>query len=245
MLIRTQLEFEDNYSQIPNAWLRDPRLSLKAKGLLAQILTHTPGWSMTILSLAKANNCGRDAIRSAINELVVSGYLERSETRERDAYGRLGDYTYTTVSPDPAQFTYAGKPYVGKTYVGKSDTKNNQDIDLYRKKNNIKKDIDIKRGTRITEDWQPSELILKWAMRERPELDHTKVIDEFKDYWIAIPGQKGVKLNWDSTYRNWVRRTRQTSDTPKKSATQRNMELHAKLFNTPQQKAPQNELGRN
>ena len=29
--------------------------------------------------------------------------------------------------------------------------------------------------------------------------------DKFLDYWIAIPGQRGVKLNWKATWRNWVR----------------------------------------
>jgi hypothetical protein len=32
------------------------------------------------------------------------------------------------------------------------------------------------------------------------------VFDEFRDYWIAQPGQKGVKTDWDATWRNWVRR---------------------------------------
>lgn len=248
MLIRTKLDYEDNVSVIPNSWLRDQRLSLKAKGLLAQILTHEPGWRMTIKHLAEVNGCGRDAIRSAIQELLGAGYLERSEERERDSQGRLGDYTYTTTSPNPQDLrhvAYVGKPYVGKPYVGKPDTKN---ISIYRDidTKDINTYIDTKntskKGTRISEDWRPSELNLNWAKRERPELDHERVIEEFRDYWIAIPGQKGVKLNWDSTYRNWVRRTRSTQDTPKKSNTQRNLELHARLFaKDTTQKAPPHE----
>ena len=34
-----------------------------------------------------------------------------------------------------------------------------------------------------------------------------KTFEKFKDYWIAQPGQKGVKLDWDATWRNWVRST--------------------------------------
>lgn len=28
----------------------------------------------------------------------------------------------------------------------------------------------------------------------------------FEDYWNAIPGQKGIKLDWDGTWRNWCRK---------------------------------------
>jgi hypothetical protein len=27
----------------------------------------------------------------------------------------------------------------------------------------------------------------------------------FRDYWLAQPGQKGVKADWDATFRNWLR----------------------------------------
>lgn len=29
---------------------------------------------------------------------------------------------------------------------------------------------------------------------------------KFRDYWAALPGQKGVKTDWPATWRNWVRR---------------------------------------
>lgn len=235
MLIRTKLDFEDNYSQIPNAWLRDEALSLKAKGLLAQILTHAPGWSMTITSLAKANSCGKDQIRSAIKELLAAGYLDKSEDRERDAQGRLGDYTYTTISPKPrnsGRVAYVGNSNVGKAYVGKADTKNINHIETYYEENNI--DINTyKRGTRIRTDWQPSEELHEWATNIRPELNIDRVIEEFKEYWQAATGSRANKADWQATFKTWVRRTK--SDTPKTN-TQTNLELHAKLFAKPQEK---------
>jgi hypothetical protein len=30
--------------------------------------------------------------------------------------------------------------------------------------------------------------------------------DRFRDYWRGMPGQKGVKADWDATWRNWVRK---------------------------------------
>ena len=62
-----------------------------------------------------------------------------------------------------------------------------------------------KRGSRLPSDWQPSDELKTWAMTERPDLDIQRVIDSFTDYWWAKPGQAGCKLDWDATFRNWVR----------------------------------------
>jgi hypothetical protein len=43
-------------------------------------------------------------------------------------------------------------------------------------------------------------------LQQRPELSPQEVFDGFRDYWIAQPGQKGVKTDWTATWRNWVRR---------------------------------------
>ena len=78
-LIRGHHSFDDHFTQIPNAWLRDSRISLGAKGLLAQLLSHSPGWRISQESLAYSNGIGRDAIRTLINELLDAGYLDSAE----------------------------------------------------------------------------------------------------------------------------------------------------------------------
>ena len=62
------------------------------------------------------------------------------------------------------------------------------------------------KGTRLSEDWQLPEDWRNWAILKRPDIDVDEEAEIFRDYWIAIPGQKGVKLNWQATWRNWVRR---------------------------------------
>jgi biotin operon repressor len=98
-LIRGHHSFDDHFTQIPNDWLRDKRISLGAKGLLAQLLSHAPGWRISQESLGRDNGVGRDAIRTLINELLEAGYLSRSEDRERTEKGYLGGYSYTTQDP--------------------------------------------------------------------------------------------------------------------------------------------------
>jgi len=96
-IIRTRHKFEDHFTTIPNAWIRDPRLSLKAKGLLAQLMSHSPGWSVTIRSLAEANGCGKDLVASAISELERFGYLTRRQERSDD--GRFSETVWQTSDP--------------------------------------------------------------------------------------------------------------------------------------------------
>lgn len=62
------------------------------------------------------------------------------------------------------------------------------------------------RGTRLPAKVENIQEWIDFCNQERPELYASKVYAEFRDYWIAQPGQKGVKLDWDATWRNWVRR---------------------------------------
>jgi uncharacterized protein YdaU (DUF1376 family) len=64
-----------------------------------------------------------------------------------------------------------------------------------------------KLGSRLAQDWVLLKTWGEWAQKERPDIDVRKVAEQFKDHWIAQAGQKGVKLDWFATWRNWVRNT--------------------------------------
>jgi uncharacterized protein YdaU (DUF1376 family) len=52
------------------------------------------------------------------------------------------------------------------------------------------------------------ELPKEWedfCKKERPDLKPQYIWNQFRDYWIAQGGQKGAKLDWFATWRNWVR----------------------------------------
>ena len=55
------------------------KLSVKAKGLLSQMLCMPPNWEFSIAGLAAINADGKYSIRSAINELERAGYLVRHQ----------------------------------------------------------------------------------------------------------------------------------------------------------------------
>ena len=75
-----------------NYHLRDSTLSLKAKGLLSQMLSLPEGWDYTLSGLAEINKESKDAIRSAVNELEQAGYVIRRQTA--DAQGKFSANEY-------------------------------------------------------------------------------------------------------------------------------------------------------
>jgi hypothetical protein len=75
-----------------NFHLKDKRLSLKAKGLLSQILSLPEDWDYTLSGLAHINIEHRETIGKAVKELIDAGYIIRSQ--ERSASGKLGKSSY-------------------------------------------------------------------------------------------------------------------------------------------------------
>ncbi len=63
------------------------------------------------------------------------------------------------------------------------------------------------RGTRLEPNWQPS--AEAWWFGESLGLDRAEIsdqLDRYRDYWIARPGRGGRKVDWNATFRNWLRR---------------------------------------
>lgn len=81
-----------NYTTISNVFLRDIRLSCKAKGILAVIMGLPDDWDFSIRGILSITKEGRDAVYSAIKELKDYGYCEVSE--QKDNNGKFKGYSY-------------------------------------------------------------------------------------------------------------------------------------------------------
>ena len=97
-----RVERNTGYTVMSNHHLRNKTLTLKAKGLLSQMLSLPEDWDYTLAGLSHINREKIDAIREAIKELEKAGYIVRS--RERDEKGRLRGADYIIYEqPQPPQ----------------------------------------------------------------------------------------------------------------------------------------------
>ena len=126
-IIRGRHEFDDHFTQIKNAWLRDDRLTFKARGLLAYIESHSPEWQISVQWLVQNNPEGKEAIRSAISELELHGYLRREQENN---HGRFGEVTWTTQEP------LADKPLAENPPLKNTIEKNTIDKNIEREQFN-------------------------------------------------------------------------------------------------------------
>ena len=98
-----RVEKTKGYTVMSNHHLRNHTLSLKAKGLLSQMLSLPDDWDYTLQGLAQINKESIDAIREAVRELERAGYIKRS--RERDERGCLRGTVYTIYEQPHAEPT--------------------------------------------------------------------------------------------------------------------------------------------
>lgn len=84
MLIRTRHNKDKPYVQINTSALRNPNLSLKAKGLFSVLMANADDWEIHVADLCKRLKEGRDAIYSALKELIEQGYCVRTQRRYKD-----------------------------------------------------------------------------------------------------------------------------------------------------------------
>ena len=87
-----RVERTGNYTVMSNHHLRNEKLSLKAKGLLSQMLSLPEKWNYTLSGLCVINPESKDAIRSALRELEEQGYVIRRQTT--DASGKFSKNEY-------------------------------------------------------------------------------------------------------------------------------------------------------
>lgn len=95
-----RVEKTKDFTIMSNHHLRNPKLSLKAKGLLSLMLSLPEDWDYTTKGLAQICKEGVDSIGTALKELERYGYLTRRRLRCEN--GQLGDIEYT-IHETPAE----------------------------------------------------------------------------------------------------------------------------------------------
>lgn len=109
----------NNFSIVDNDILDDKRLTFKARGLLAYMLSKPDDWRFYTTELVKhSQKDGRDSIDSALKEMEKIGYLKR--TQKRSSNGRFGEQDWLLLD------TPAFSPETGLPETGLPETENPQ-----------------------------------------------------------------------------------------------------------------------
>lgn len=80
---------EKNYTVLDNTFIKDTRLSWKAKGLMTYLLSLPDDWTIHLSEIEKHATDGKSALRSAINELKELGYLRAEQKRENNRFAEM------------------------------------------------------------------------------------------------------------------------------------------------------------
>ncbi|NDA21944.1 MAG: hypothetical protein EBZ09_12980, partial [Betaproteobacteria bacterium] len=83
----------------------------------------------------------------------------------------------------------------------KSDLKS--DADQIPTKNQEPR-IRERRATRLPADWEPSDQLIEFMKKERPDLTPRTTVMRFMNYWQAKAGRDATKLDWNKTFMSWI-----------------------------------------
>jgi hypothetical protein len=160
-------------------------------------------WRGSFDVLAEETGLSPKQVRDAVSKLRDMGWLI-AEQRRVDGNNWDRTFSYQTVltdMPENMQDPSGAFPPAPP----RSDPSTPETTELRSVKRETRARAKDPRGTRIPDDWIPSPDLIEWARSEAMGDEFQRVeTQRFRNYWLATPGQRGRKLDWDATWRNWL-----------------------------------------
>jgi len=183
------------FTRILNVSLHDERLSFKARGLLAYMLSKPDNYRFYIEELTKHTTEGKDSIRAGLKELERLGYIKRysiKDSRGKIMSWEIDIYETPTLRPESGFPVVENPTLVTNDYIITNDKRfnkyiasksNDQYIDIYLKYFELKKS---KKHMRITEEQG------QWIQNQINHLTaHDVTVEEWenqvKDHFENLP----------------------------------------------------------
>jgi hypothetical protein len=117
----TRRKYERDYCYMANEFLRDSRLSWKAKGIIAYVQMLPDDWVLNMRDLTNRATDGRDSLYSGIKELEKYGYCAKVMQRNPD--GTIAGYAYEICDKSVFQ-PFTENPCTVKPDTDKPGTEN-------------------------------------------------------------------------------------------------------------------------
>lgn len=166
---------------------------------------------LTYDGLARKVRVDRRTIERLIPKLRAQGLVEQV----RGAKGRPNEFSIPVPwasrstdslsenTPDKLSGSEVDSPTAATGFPDNGDIHSSyRRIDVV----NVAKNGSSPRGSRLSGDWKPAPGEVAYAREHAPSVDVEREAENFVDYWVAVPGQRGVKLDWSRTWQTWVRR---------------------------------------
>ena len=176
----------------------------RAKLVLIGIANHLgdQGAWPSISTLARYANASERSVKRDIQELMNLGELQVDlQSAPMNGQYKTNLYWITIDSGVTAQVSRGDK--LGKSGVTPVGTQN---ININHKETK-------RTATRIPEDFWPSKELLEWQAEHFEEVDWKLETHKFVDYWSSVSGGKGMKTDWQATWRNWIRNNKKPKRT--------------------------------
>lgn len=105
-----------NYTTVPNSLLSDDRITWKAKGIFAYLLSKPDNWNFYIDEIKGNATDGKTALKSGLRELEEYCYLRRSPSNNASD-GKFAGWEWVLMIPTPVSpiSQRTGNPTDGKT----------------------------------------------------------------------------------------------------------------------------------
>ena len=194
-----------DYTVMSNYHLKDNSISLKAKGLLSQMLSLPEEWDYTVEGLCSINKENRTAIESALDELKKVGYLVVTKLLPNQTKSGRIEYQYDIYETPEQGVEKQGVENLGVEFLG---VENHQQLNTNKSstKDKVLKDniLSPKRFVKPT-----VQDIKAYCIERGNSID----AETFYDYYESVGWKVGKKpmKDWKATVRYWETRNKKQS----------------------------------
>nr|DAQ19268.1 MAG TPA: Dna polymerase B [Caudoviricetes sp.] len=167
-----------NYTTISNVFLRDKELSLKAKGLLATILSLPEDWDFSIKGICATIKEGTTAVYSAIDELKERGYCK--VVTNRNEKGMIVGNDYTFYEDPSMENLNVGNQTQINTNISLPNTKNTNNKEKNKEEEETNKELFEQCWIAYRRKGKKGKSLLYW--KKLTESDKQMVLPHIKAY---------------------------------------------------------------
>ena len=205
---------EDNFVIIDKAFLLNEEISLKAKGLLALLLSYPDNWQFYKAEIVQHTTDKENSLNSGLKELIENGYIVRKQ--RKDENGKFEGYEYHVYEKPSTEKPSTEKPSTEKPSTEKPSTEKPSTEKPSTEKPSTEKPSTEKPSTEKPSTEKPSTekpilLNNKNTKNKNTKNKNTKttpspeLVSEFKEWYSKYPHPR----NEQQTMKNYIN-TRKT-----------------------------------